>query len=235
AARVKLLSVEQIADRLADRFRLLVGGSRSAPARQQTLRATVDWSYELLGESERRQFERLSVFAGGWSLEAAEAVCSGEGIDAAEVLDLLGHLVDKSLVLAEPNVDGVARYRLLEMLRQYGQERLAASAPAEVVRRRHAMFFRELVEAAESKLAGPEQAESLERLEQEHDNLRAALQWCLDTRDAEMGLRLAGAAWRFWLVRGYLSEGSRWLTEVLGLASASGAVDVRAKALNAAG
>jgi non-specific serine/threonine protein kinase len=175
------------------------------------------------------------VFAGGWSLEAAEAVCSGDGLETTEVLELLGHLVDKSLVLAEPNADGVTRYRFLETLRQYGQERLAASDAANAVRRRHAVFFRELVEAVESKLAGPEQAESVERLEQEHDNMRAALQWCLDTRDTEMGLRLAGAAWRFWLVRGYLSEGSRWLAEVLGMGTASGAAAARAKALNAAG
>jgi non-specific serine/threonine protein kinase len=235
AARVRLLTMDQIADRLADRFRLLVGGSRSAPARQQTLRATVDWSYELLGEPERQLFDRLSVFAGGWSLEAAEAVCSGDSVDATEVLELLGHLVDKSLVLAELNGDGGARYRLLEMLRQYGQERLAASASAEAVRRRHAVFFQDLVETAESKLAGPEEAIWLERLEQEHDNIRAALQWCLDVREPEMGLRLAGAAWRFWLVRGYLSEGSRWLAEVLELASASGTAASRAKALNGAG
>jgi non-specific serine/threonine protein kinase len=235
AARVRLLTVGQIADRLTDRFRLLVGRSRSAPARQQTLRATVDWSYELLGEPERQLFDRLAVFAGGWSLEAAEAVCSGDSVDATEVLDLLGHLVDKSLVLAELNRDGGARYRLLETLRQYGQERLAASASAEAVRRRHATFFQDLVETAESKLAGPEEAIWLERLEQEHDNLRAALQWCLDAREPEVGLRLAGAAWRFWLVRGYLSEGSRWLAEVLRLASAAGSSASRAKALNAAG
>jgi tetratricopeptide (TPR) repeat protein len=137
--------------------------------------------------------------------------------------------------VAELNRDGGARYRLLELLRQYGQERLAASASAEAVRRRHAMVFQDLVETAESKLAGPEEAIWLEWLEWEHDNLRAALQWCLEAREAELGLRLAGAAWRFWLVRGYLSEGSRWLAAVLGLAAASGTAASRAKALNAAG
>ena len=228
AARVGL-SVEQIATRLDDSLRLLTGGNRTATPRQQTLRGALDWSYELLIEPERELFNRLSVFAGGWTLEAAESVASGEGIE--DVLDLLSRLVDKSLVVAEATGDGGVRYRMLEPVRQYAQERLGED---DALRDRHAAFFLALAEEAESKLVEPDQVAWLERLEREHDNLRAALRNSLDRGNAELGLRVSGAIWRFWYAHGYLSEGRRWLEETLaqpGTASAP----VRAKALRGAG
>src|ERR687887_492332 len=228
AARVNLLSAEQIAARLDDRFRLLSGGSRTAP-RHQTLRAAMDRSYELLSQAERTLFNRLAVFAGGWTIEAAEALSDGD------VLDLLSSLVDKSLVLAEPDRTGAVRYRLLETLRQYGRERLADSGETEEIRRRHAAFFVALAEQAETELLGPKQAAWLGRLEREHENVRAALAWARVRGDAEAALRLAGAEWFFWLQRGYWSEGRDQLEEALALAHDSGCSKERAKALCGAG
>lgn len=235
AARVRVLSVEQIATRLNDRFRILTGGSRIALPRHQTLRATVDWSYDLLGESERMLLNRLSVFAGGFTLEAAEAVGVKEDVKADEVLGLLSRLVDRSLVMVEGNGDGSRRYRLLDTLRQYGRERLAVSGDAEKAQCRHATYFMTLAEKTEPKLKGAEQAVWLDRLEMEHDNLRIALRWARETGDAEVGLRLVGALWWFWHVRGYYTEGQEWLVDILALAKASGYTAVRAKALNGAG
>ena len=233
AARVKALTVEQIAARLDDRFRLLTGGSRTALPRQQTLRAAIDWSYALLSEPERVLLRRLSVFAGGWTLEAAEAVCSGDGLEDFEVLDLLCQLVDKSLVLADEQ-DGEARYGLLETVRQYAQDRLLEAGEAEIVRERHRDWFLELVEQAEPRLEGPEQAFWFERLETEHDNLRAALDWSqADPAGAEAGLRLAGPLWWFWVLRGHGREGRERLTALL--ARAPGSTLARAKALEGLG
>ena len=260
AARVKALSVEQIAARLDDRFRLLTGGHRTALPRHQTLRATVDWSYALLSEPERTLFNRLSVFAGGWTLEAAEAICAGEGIEAGEVFELLAQLVDKSLVLAEER-SGEVRYRLLETIRQYGAEKLRQAGEEVVQRERHRDWYLRLAEQAEPKLKGPEQAAWLNRLAIEHDNLRAALEWgrlealagsepapSLSIGQAlersagtehggaeagQAGLRLVGALWWFWRLRGYLSEGRKWLAEAL--ARAPERTVARAKALHGAG
>ncbi|PYO39393.1 MAG: XRE family transcriptional regulator, partial [Gemmatimonadetes bacterium] len=235
AARVPVLTPEQLAARLDDRFRLLVGGSRSALPRQQTLRATVDWSYDLLAEPERRLFDRLSVFAGGWSLEAAEAVGAGDGVDPSGVLDLLGRLVAKSLVVADPGPEGAMRYRLLETIRAYGREKLHEAGEEAALGQRHLDWCLALAERAEPELLGRNQAAWLDRLETEHDNLRAALRWCLESGDGETGLRLAGALGRFWFVRGYLSEGSRWFEQLFALPSTMTAEDARAKALSAAG
>jgi predicted ATPase len=223
AARVRVLDVEQIAARLDDRFRLLVGGGRTVPPRQQTLRAAVDWSYELLSHHERRMFERLAVFAGGWTLEAAETVCSGEGVEASEVLDLLSQLVDKSLVLAEASAEGAVRYRMLDVLRQYAQERFATSGAAQQTARRHAEYYLGLAERADPELTGPAQQVWLRRLEQEHENLRAVLQRSLEGGDVEEGLLLAAALGRFWWAHGHFSEGRRWLEGVLPAARMSGA------------
>ncbi len=233
APRVTVLTVEQIAERLEDLFRLLTGGSRTALPRQRTLRATMDWSYALLSEKERVLLRRLSVFAGGWTLDAAEAVCAQEGIEEQEVLDLLGHLVDKSLVLVDGR-DSVPRYRQLETVRQYSRDLLLASGESSAVRRQHLEWFMTLAEQAEPQLLGAGQAVWLDRLELEHDNLRAALEWSLESEDVDAGVRLAGAVWRFWFVRGHLAEGRRWLEGVL---KASGAAPTapRAKALKAAG
>jgi len=206
-ARMGTLSVRQISERLQDPLSLLSVGGRTAVSRQQTLRGTLDWSYELLSEFERALFGRLSVFAGGWTLEATEAVGTGEGIEEADVLDVLSGLVDKSLVVAEATEGSGVRYRMLEPIRQYAQEKLEESGEAEEVRRRHASFFLTLAEEAEPRLRGPEDMEWLERLEAEHDNLRAALSWALERGEAEPGIRLAGALWRFWEARGYYGEG----------------------------
>ncbi len=234
AARARVLAVEQIAARLDGCFRLLAAGSRTALPRHRTLRATIDWSHELLSEEERALFRGLSVFAGGFTLEAVEAVCAGEGIEEDEVLDLLSHLVDKSLVVVEER-GGEARYRLLETVRQYGHEKLLESEAAEAIRRRHASFFLALAEEVEPKLKGGESRLWLERLEIEHDNLRAALRWAADAGEVETQLRLAGALWWFWLRNGHLSEGRRWLEDALERVEASARTAARAKVLWGAG
>jgi predicted ATPase/class 3 adenylate cyclase len=291
AARVRVLPVEQIATRLDDRFRLLTGGSRTALPRQQTLRALIDWSYDLLSAAERTLLTRLSVFAGGWTLEAAEAVCADDdrrppttdhrhgtsggreggrwapadavegrgqvpasrrvlgrvptalprdyghseaarvgaepttqGDEAArvgptvvgreDVLELLGQLVDKSLVLYEAQ-GREARYRLLETVRQYGRDRLLEAGEAEAVRGRHGHFFLRLAEAAEPQLRGPEQLVWLDHLEAEHDNLRAALDACQEEDGAALEVRLAGALWWFWANWGHFAEGQRHIERAL--------------------
>ena len=235
AARVRALSVEQIASRLDNRFHLLTGGSRTVLPRQQTLRAAIEWSYALLSAREQALLCRLSVFAGGWGLEAAEGVCGGEGIAGWEVLDVLTGLVDKSLVVYGEG-GGAERYRMLEMVRGYGWERLETEGELERWRSRHLDWFLALAEEAERKLAGPEQGEWLERLEEEHDNLRAALGWCREAPEgAAVGQRLAGALWRFWEVRGYLGLGRSSLLEALERDGAGGFTSERGKALNGAG
>ncbi len=233
AARVKVLSVEQIAKRLDDRFRLLTGGTRAGLPHHQTLRTTVDWSYELLSEEERLLFRRLSVFAGGFSLEPVEAVCSGEGIGADDVLDLLARLVDKSLVVAE-SASGDIRYRMLETIRQYSRERLQESGEGDAVLRRHLEWHVGLAERVEPQLHGPDQVPWLDRLELNYDDFRAALEWARAQRDVEAGARLAGALHRFWELRGYFSEGREWLEWIL--SNGHGAsVPGRAKAAYGAG
>jgi non-specific serine/threonine protein kinase len=262
ATRLQALGVGELAARLDDRFRLLRQGTRTALPRQQTLRATLDWSWDLLSKQERRLLGRLSVFAGGWTLAAA-AVCagSGVGIDEAwpggsasvpcaplgtsldprgrsdagtwDVLDLLAGLVAKSLVALQENEDG-ARYRLLETVRQYAAERLAQAGEDGAMRDAHLAYFLELAEEAEPQLNGPDQVAWLGRLAREHDNLRAALRWTRERGAAEEGLRLAGSLSWFWNVRDHLSEGRRWLEGALAASTGSSAA-VRAKALNGAG
>jgi len=229
AARVKVLAVDQIAARLDDRFRLLTGGSRSVLPRHQTLRAAMDWSYDLLSEKERMLLRQLSVFAAGWTLSAAEAVCSGDGVEASEILDLLTQFVDKSLVVVETQ-GGEARYRLLETVRQYGWERLVESGESERLRRRHLDFFLKLAEIQQELTRDA----WLQRMEPEHDNIRGALDWVFGSGDAETILRLTVALYTFWDIRGYWTEGRKWLE--LALVAAGGAPSsLRAKALHAAG
>jgi predicted ATPase/DNA-binding SARP family transcriptional activator len=234
AARVKVLSVEQIAARMEDLFRLLTGGRRAALPHQQTLRATLDWSYALLSEPERTLLGRLSVFAGGWTLGAAEAVGAEESVEGWEVLDLLTSLVDKSLAVYDDQ-SGEGRYRLLETVRQYARDRLLEAGEVEAVRSRHLGFFLRMAEETEPELYGPEQAAWLERLGREHDNLRAALVWSGAQGQEEAGLRLCGALGRFWEVRGYLGEGREHLAGLLALPGAEGRTSARAKALFWAG
>jgi predicted ATPase len=214
AARVKVLAVEQIATRLDDRFRLLTAGSRMVLARHQTLRAAIDWSENLLAEPERALLRRLAVFAGGWTFEAAEAVCAGGAVEATTILDLLTSLVDKSLVLAETQ-PGEARYRLLETVRQYGWERLNESNEAAVVQGRHRDWYLVFAERAHPKLQGNEQDVWLDRLETEHDNLRAALASSTMAGNVEAGLRLVAALRWFWYINGHWTEGRRWSEEAL--------------------
>jgi len=203
--------------------------------RQRTLRATIDWSYGLLSNAEQTLFRRLSVFSAGFTLEAAEKVCAGEDIEHYEVLDLLSHLVDKSLVLVEQDGEE-ARYLLLVAVRQYGWEKLSKSGEAAEIRRRHAAFFLELAQTAEPVIMRPGQEMWVERLEQEHDNLRAALGWLREEGETELGLRLAGALGRFWWFRGYFSEGRAQLGELIDLAGTpSGRTVARAKALHTLG
>ncbi|HLF28682.1 MAG TPA: tetratricopeptide repeat protein [Anaerolineae bacterium] len=233
AARLKALTVEQIAARLDDRLNLLTVGSRTALPRHQTLRGAIDWSYGLLSEIERVLLAHLSVFAHGWTLEAAEFVCQDDAqsptiphhlpprsggspltLPPSAVLDTLTHLVDKSLVIVEQH-QNQARYHFLETIRQYAQEKLAESDEAERVQARHVSYYLNMVETAEPHLRDAEQLTWLERLEDEHDNLRAALEWSLARGRTEAALRLVGALARFWYLRGYWSEGREWLQRVL--------------------
>jgi predicted ATPase len=236
AARVRVLSPAQIAARLNDRFRLLIGGSRTAPARHQTLRTLVEWSYQLLTPPERTLFRRLSVLVGAWLLEAAEAVGSGPDLPATDVLDLLTGLVDKSLVVVQPDESDEAgtssevRYRILETLREYGRGLAQQEGELDRLRRRHAASFLVIAERAEQHLGGPEQAHWLDRLDRVHGNLRAALRWSLEGGRAATALRLAGAVRWFWQMRGYLSEGQRWLEQALAQ-SAEAPASYRAKAV----
>ena len=230
AARIRMFSVEQIAARLDERFRLLTEGSRTARPRQQTLRATLDWSYELLSEAEQALFRRLSVFVGNWTLEAVEAVCvEKEGGETYEMLNVLAQLVNKSLVIAEEQ-DGAVRYRLLETMRHYAQERLVDVGQMESMCRRHWEWCLQLAEEAEPKLRGVEQAMWLQILEAEHDNLRAALSRSLSTGQGEIAGRLAGTLWQFWATHSHFSEGRKFLDAILENSSGL-SVPVRSKVL----
>ncbi|HLJ61020.1 MAG TPA: tetratricopeptide repeat protein [bacterium] len=233
AARVAALPVSEIARRLGDQLSLLNQGSRTALPRHRTLQAVMDWGYHLLSGGEQALLRRLAVFAGGWTLEAAEAVCGGRDEAPLAVLDLLTQLVLKSLVLMDEQ-DANVRYRFLETVRQYSVARLRESGEEAAVRERHLDWFLGLAERAAPELVGSTQAAWFDRLEAEHDNLRAALEWALQSGRTEAGLRLIGAAWRFWFVRGYFAEGRGWLESLLRVGESTPAV-VRADALNAAG
>lgn len=256
AARMRVLRLEELHTRLSDRFRLLTGGSRVALPRQQTLRALIDWSYDLLDEPERVLLRRLPVFAGGWTLHAAEVVCSGippsqsastgksvseyqSELEDWQILDLLSSLVEKSLVLFEEK-RGRGRYRMLETVRQYAMERLQESGETDWLHSRHSDYYLALAEEAEPQLLGAQQHEWLERLHTELDNFRAAFEWCgCNDETGAKKLRLAGAFCRFWYMRGYVKEGQTIMERVLenqGDISATGEyLTARARALNAAG
>jgi len=235
AARVRLLTPQAILARLESRLTLLTGGARDLPARQQSLRDAIGWSYDLLDEPERALFRTLSVFVGGWNLEAAEVVCNPEGRLRVETLDALGSLADKSLIRQTETEGGEPRFRMLEVIREYALERLAQEDEAEEIRRRHAGFFLDLAETVEPKLTGPGQARWLDTVELEHENLRAALDWLSESGNAVMALRLGSSLWRFWQMRGFLHEARQRLTNLLALPGASEDPAVRAKALEALG
>ena len=233
AARTTALSVEEIAARLDDRFRLLSGGARTAVPRQQTLRAMVDWTYDALSDVERRVFDRLAVFGSAFDLQAAEEVVAGDGVDTGEVVEVLTGLVNKSLVLVERQAQGRSTcYRLLETMRHYARERLAESGQATNVRSRHLDRAVTLAREAQTGLDGPDQAAVLDRLEAEHDDLRVALAWGTSGGDPEPALRLATSLGRFWEVRGHLSEGRAWLEAALTAGGGGDWPGLRAVALN---
>ncbi len=228
AAKVPMLTVRQIADRLDKSFRDLKDGAVNKPLRQRTMEAMIGWSHDLLKEPQRVLLRRLSVFAGGWTLEAAEAVC-GEDDDSLDVLDGLMHLERASLIVVTEQ-ENANRYRLLQTVREYADSRLKEAGEIEPLRDRHLRFYLGLAEEAEPCLIGPQQSEWLQRLQTEYDNLRLALQMAFDT---DTRLRLANALWRFWLMRGYLEEGRGWLENALMRRGSDPAV--RAKALNGTG
>lgn len=236
-ARMGALAVEQVAERLEDSLGLLTGGARTVDPRQQTMRATLQWSHELLSEPEKKLFRRLSVFAGGFILQAAEEVCPDGAAGQGSVLDVLSRLVDKSLVVAEgsPATDGALQYRMLEPVRQYGKEQLEASGETDIFRRRHASWYLALAREVEPWLRGARQEVWLERLEREYGNLRAALGWALETGETEQGLWFGGALGEFWYLSGHLSEGRRWLEAALASSSGARPTPARTKALARAG
>ncbi|HEX6480100.1 MAG TPA: tetratricopeptide repeat protein [Ktedonobacteraceae bacterium] len=233
ATWVKVLAVQQIAARLSDASRLLKGLDRTALPRQQSVQATIEWSYDLLSEQERTVFRRLCVFASGCTLEAAEAVCAGDGIEEGAVLLLLSHLIDQSLVQMQEERSGAVRYRLLEVIRQFGREKLKIKGEASILSRRHRDWYLGLAEQAEQELTGKQQGAWLDRLEAEQENVRAALHWSLEQQEGEEAARIVVTLWPFWILRGYLSEGREWLDRTL--AALPNRTELRAKVLWASG
>jgi predicted ATPase len=234
ASRVKLLSPQEILERLEYRLELLTGGAVDVPARQRTLREAIAWSHDLLDESERTLFRRLSVFAGGWTLQSAEAVARSPD-EGGDVLEILGSLVDKSLARRVQTESGESRFGMLESIREFGRERLEAAGEADAIHERHTAHFLDIAESAEPHLRRVEQKEWLDRLEVEHDNLRLALRWTIDRDRAHAGLRLIAALWRFWQLHGHLDEGRRWAQDVVALPSASERTAERARGISALG
>ncbi|MDQ3704356.1 MAG: tetratricopeptide repeat protein [Chloroflexota bacterium] len=241
AARIKMLSPEAMLSRLQDqgdghaqtRLKLLVGGHRDLPVRQQTLRNTIGWSYDLLNEGERALFRRLSVFSGGCGFEAIEAVCNADGTLPVDPLEGVASLADKSLLRQRPGPGGEERFHMLETIQEYAREKLEEGGEASALQEWHGAYFLDLAEKAEPQLRGPKQAEWLERLEAEHDNLRAALKWETEQGRPETGMRLGAALVEFWKAHGHLSEGRSWLEAALEISSTP--TQARAKALMAAG
>ncbi|MGH2465239.1 MAG: ATP-binding protein, partial [Candidatus Limnocylindrales bacterium] len=234
AARIKLLPPEAILERLRDQLATLGGGARDLPERQQTLRGAIAWSYDLLDEPARRLLRRLSVFAGGCSLEMAESICGPASELGLDVLDGIEALVDQSLLRSE-EVAGEARFRMLETIRAFAAEQLAASGEADTIAERHAQAFFDLGQAAAAELAGSEQRTWLDRLDVEHDNLRAALEWATARPDPDLAIQLGFALWRFWQKRGYLIEGRRRLEHIAAQPWSSDDPALRARLMEALG
>ncbi|MBV9357815.1 MAG: helix-turn-helix domain-containing protein, partial [Chloroflexi bacterium] len=233
AARSRLLTLDELAERLEHDPGVLRASDRAGLPQHRTIRATIDWSHDLLGPEEQMLLRRLSVFAGGWTLDMAVAVCTGGDIAPEAVLDLLAQLVDKSLVLMD-GAGPVTRYRLLEPIRQYAVERLEASSEASVYRARHAETLLALAQTAFDSLAGPDELTVLSRLEVDHDNLRTALRWALVQGETARALRSSSALFRFWESRGHFQEGGNWLEQALALPATSDVLpEDRGRALNA--
>jgi predicted ATPase/DNA-binding winged helix-turn-helix (wHTH) protein len=219
AARIKLLPPQAMLVRLESPFKLLTGGARDVPARQRTMRETIAWSYDLLDKPEKSLFRRLAIFIGGFTLEAAEAICNAESGCGIEIHDGVASLVDKSLLQQIEQAGGEPRFVMLETIREYGLECLKASGEKELFRFRHASYFLQLAEYAEPELGNAEQPAWLAQLEQEHDNFRAALRWALAKGETEVSLRLAASLWWFWYLHGHYREGRAWLDSVLAASS----------------
>jgi predicted ATPase/class 3 adenylate cyclase/Tfp pilus assembly protein PilF len=234
AARIKMLPPKAMLQRLTSRLKLLTGGARDLPERQRTLRATIEWSHALLDQGEQMLFARLAVFSGGRTLEAMEAICDAEGDLPVDTFEGVSSLLDKSLLRQEEGPNGEPRFVMLETIHEFAREKLGQSAEVEQIKRVHAQYFLTLAEEAYPELKGPNQLEWLERLEAEHDNMRAALTWALERKEVEVALRLGGALSWFWSLRGYHSEGRRWLEEALAM-EGRGSPEVRAMSLAGAG
>jgi predicted ATPase/class 3 adenylate cyclase len=232
AARIKLLTPQQMLDRLGQSLALLAGGSRDLPARQQTLRGAIEWSYDLLDDGDRRIFAVFALFVGGATLEAIDAICAEPGLD---VFDCLASLVDKSLIRRTDSPDGEIRFSMLDTIREYAAERLAQSGRREELRNRHAQWYLDLAERVQPSLMGADKGLWLDRLTTEHDNLRAAHAWEIETGSVEMAMRLVAALWRFWQMRGYLAEGLERASAAIALPEAERHPDCLARALDAAG
>ena len=235
AARVKVLSPSSMRARLASRLQLLTGGARDLPQRQQTLRAAIDWSYDLLSAAEQKLFRRLSVFVGGCTLEGVESVCDTKGDLDLDLLDGMASMVDKSLLQQVEQANGESRFVMLETIREYAREKLEASLEEALTKRAHAAYCLVLAEEETTEQGGAEGGEWLERFALEHDNFRASLEWLTETGDAEWGLRLGAALFRFWEAREYFAEGRDRLDKLLKIAGAAAPTKARARALFAAG
>ena len=235
AARIKLLPPRLLLDRLGNRLKLLTGGARNLPERQRTLRNAIEWSYDLLDEGEKMLFGRLGVFSGGATLEAIETVCDARGNLPTDVLDGVSSLLDKSLLRQEEGAGGEPRFAMLETIREFANVKLEESGEVEAVRRAHAEYFLAFAEEAEPMLWGAEDAEWLDRLAQEHDNMRAALSWAMEHGEATLALRVSGALRWFWYMEGYYGEGRRWLEAALGKDWGAAAAEARARALEGVG
>jgi predicted ATPase len=235
AARVKVLSPSSMLTRLASRLQLLTGGARDLPQRQQTLRAAMDWSYDLLNAAEQKLFRRLSVFVGGCNLEGVEAVCDTKGDLELDLLDGMASMVDKSLAQQVEQGKGESRFVMLETIREYALEKLEASGEEALTKRAHAAYCLVLAEEEATEPSGAQGTGWLERFALEHDNFRAGLEWLTETGDAEWGLRLGTALFRFWEIREYLAEGRDRLGRLLKLAGAAAPTKSRTRALFAAG
>ncbi|MGI8426416.1 MAG: adenylate/guanylate cyclase domain-containing protein [Actinomycetota bacterium] len=236
AARLRVLTPQAILDRLQNRLSLLTGGGSDLPARQQTLRNAISWSFDLLAPAEQCLFKRLAVFTGGWTFEDCEAICNPNQELGVDTIDGLSSLVDKSLVRQHQDRHGDSRFLMLETIREYGLEMLGAGNEEDaLIKRRHAEAFMSLAQQAGSKLLGPDQDQWLNRLEDEHDNIRSALMWAIQTDNARTGLETAFAVWRFWHLRGQLREGRQWFTDLLALPTAGIRDAARSKGLNGLG
>jgi predicted ATPase/class 3 adenylate cyclase len=212
SARVKVLTLEKINERLNDRFKLLTGGERTALPRQQTLKSLIDWSYDLLSEPEKILWRRLAAFSGGWTMDAAEEVCSGALINKDDILDLLNNLIEKSIIIFDERKD---RYRMLETIKQYGQEKLKEVSEQDLMKNKHLLYYTELAEFIKPKLIGPELKKELNKLEEDYSNYQSALTWSIEENKRQEGPRLAVVLCKYWHIRGFIFEGRRWLDSVL--------------------